>query len=538
MTETPVFLASFRKPRAAMEHSVCRNQPANPKIVCMSNLPRPMPIRPRVQFGQKWFRLLALAFFFCLGAGDVFLKGQTHDLIDLPGGSGSNPQELSAFLKRLGIRSNPASNRLLNDLLQKGTSFLKDLPEDQRDRLEQLARDYMRRNSSGAGNNLEDSLPEMLRELKKFQDLGGQLPDELAPIGEGFDEIAESIMGGQFESGSEAFPNDGNRPGKSNNGDASRNNKRDEFKESVGDKGKNSNRQQPDEPSIPEQANKSNTGKNEGPEGKLKPDNDENDPSAGKDPGGKQKGNNSGSEESVGKRFDRMIMDAIEKGISERESAEKGGIAGSVDSLLDSLAKNIDKAIDRNREREGNRRGSNDRNNIRQGSNNQGGEGNSWLNGSDPGSLLAYPLQWLGHWRWLAVLAAGILAYWLLRKLAATELGERISGRDRPRYRHAPLRSARQLVESVDRFMLARFGRGADWWTVRRAQAELQNQDMRRVSDSRLDELASAYERARYSTNEMALDTRQLQEASDTLKDLAVDLLQKPVPATASGAKP
>jgi hypothetical protein len=520
-------------------HSVCRNQPANPKIVCMSNLARPMPIRPRVQFGQKWFWLLALAFFFSIGAGQFPLKGQTHDLLNLPGGSGSNPQELSAFLKRLGIRSNPASNRLLNELLQKGTGFLEDLPKEQRDRLEQLARDYMRRNSSGAGDDLEGSLPEMLRELKKFQDLGGQLPDELAPIGEGFDEIAESIVGGQFENGSEALPDDGNRSGKANNSDAGRDSgKRNENDKSVGGTGKNSNRPQPVEPSIPEQANKPNTEENESLDSKRKPDRDESNPPVGAKTGGNRSDNNSGSEESVGKRFDRMIMDAIEKGISERESAEKGGIAGSFDSLLDSLAKNIDKAIDRNRQREGNNRRGNERNNNRQGNDGQSGEGNSWFSGSDPGSLLAAPVQWLGHWRWLTVLAAAILAFWLLRKLAGTELGERISGRDRPRYRHAPLRSARQLVESVDRFMLARFGRGADWWTVRRAQAELQNQDMRRVSDSRLDELASAYERARYSPGDMALDTRLLQEASDTLKDLAVDLLQKPVPATASGAKP
>ncbi len=483
------------------------------------------------------FRPPAL-FFLMVVSGCSFLKAQSHDLLNLPGGSGSDPRDLSAFLEKLGVRSFASNSRLMDELLEKGTNFLNSLPPEQKENLEKLAREYLRRNSPGADKDLEGSLSQMLEELKRFEGSGEALPESLAPFGEKFDEIARSFADKQRDKRS---PPGESAPGNKESKDRPRGN-------GSGKKNDRSSADPENNNPQPEQVDPDTANRGGQPDSGIK-DRGGNNPGEkngknnGSNPSNKGKDerrNDSGEEESVGTRFDRMIMDAIENGISDRESNKGDGIAGSIDSFLDAIVRNIEKAHDRRRQFEGENRQNDFWNKNRKGDFGNNGQGNSLFSGDNLGSMLAAPFRWLGHWRWLGILAAGILLYWLFRKLAAMDLGERITGHDRPRYRHAQLRSARQLVESVDRFLLARFGRGADWWTVRKAQAELQNQELRRVSDSRLDELASAYERARYSPNDATLDASLLQNASETLKDLALDLSlsQKPASAALSGESP
>lgn len=481
------------------------------------------------------FRPLAL-FFLMVAFGCSFLKAQSHDLLNLPGGSGSDPRDLSAFLEKLGVRSFASNSRLMDKLLKDGASFLNSLPPEQRENLEKLAREYMRRNSPGADDDLEGSLSQMLEELRRFEGSGEALPEGLAPFGEKFDEIAESFADKQLDKRSPPLRNGESASGNKASKDPRRGNGTGKKNDSSSADPENNNSPPGQvDPETPNPGGQSNSGKEDRGE--------QNGKNSGTRPSANQKNERRDEfkeEESVGTRFDRMIMDAIENGISDRESKKGDGIAGSIDSFLDAIVRNIEKAHDRRRHFEGEDRQRDFWNKNRNGDFGNNSGGNSLFSGDNLGSMLAAPFRWLGHWRWLGILAAGVLLYWLFRKLAAMDLGEKIAGRDRPRYRHAQLRSARQLVESVDRFLLARFGRGADWWTVRKAQAELQNQEMRRVSDSRLDELASAYERARYSPNDTTLDASLLQSASETLKDLAHDLSlsQKPASAALSGESP
>jgi hypothetical protein len=89
------------------------------------------------------------------------------------------------------------------------------------------------------------------------------------------------------------------------------------------------------------------------------------------------------------------------------------------------------------------------------------------------------------------------------------------------RFRYAPVRTPGELVNAFDRFVLARFGRKADWWDARRAEARVRAGDLRQVSDSRLNELVSSYEEARYSPTAEEWSGERLDRLNETLRDLA-----------------
>ena len=228
-------------------------------------------------------------------------------------------------------------------------------------------------------------------------------------------------------------------------------------------------------------------------------------------------------DEKVGVRFDRMLMDAAQKGIESADAETRSQLAGSINSILDHLAKNVESVVKNHNAQVDSRRGRG----SRRGQQSPSPFSNIWnRNSSSSTSGDSFsPAGLLSLWPWLAGILFIVAVFWFLRLTGIVKPLSRELDELRPvRYRYSRNRSPEQLVKSVDRFLLARFGRGANWWNVRRAQALLANQEVRRVSDSQLEQLVSAYEQARYTSTRDGLEPEQVESIGEILRELALDL--------------
>jgi hypothetical protein len=218
-------------------------------------------------------------------------------------------------------------------------------------------------------------------------------------------------------------------------------------------------------------------------------------------------------------------MDAITNHINNASPETRSEIAGSVNAFLEHLANNARSLFDEDG-------GQGLRLNSRQ---RWGGKTrplrDAWnsisFGGSLPSGDLASGLgTFLG---WSAAVAGLLILLWIGWVKLAPARGVLGSSGSRPviwQYR-AP-RSEKDFVKQVDAFLMARFGRGASWWDVRRARAALDQAEERRVSQSALDELVAVYESARYRPREFALPENLLTRATDTLRELAAELAAIP----------
>ena len=107
--------------------------------------------------------------------------------------------------------------------------------------------------------------------------------------------------------------------------------------------------------------------------------------------------------------------------------------------------------------------------------------------------------------------------------LTQSLVGNEVSSRKRQiikQVRNTKIQSPKDLVESVDMFLLAKFGIKSSWWNARLAQrilhsgsAELQGQ---------VDELFRDYVRARYMRNDIQIPATDQQRYRKTLEDLSM----------------
>ncbi len=236
----------------------------------------------------------------------------------------------------------------------------------------------------------------------------------------------------------------------------------------------------------------------------------------------------SGPQERIGVRFDRLIVEAAQRGLESTSAETRSRLAQSVNSLLDGLAANIESVI---------REHASNRSNSRSGSDRQSAKSRSALFSKWHPLSGEMDAPAIRPW-WLLVLIAAAVSIWLLIRYSGgvRPLSADPKRRRNVQFRFRKIRSADGLVASVDEFLLARFGQPASWWDVRRAQAALGDEQLRRVSDSRIDELATAYELARYTTSSGTLTSEQLDRLGETLRELALNLSAAAAPATRVGS--
>jgi hypothetical protein len=437
------------------------------------------------------------------------------------------PGELLERLQKIGIASRAdASNQWLAELAQKGEEILSGMSPEQQQGLRQLAERYLQDRGVTTGGNNNRSLADLAR---KLQEQSKSNPDSVQRVIEDLQRQFQEIEQPNRSSGTGRDEVDSGPP--------------------------QSARQRGGIPVLPEplrveQPRSSGSpdaaGNDRPPRGDRSgirppfpyPPQDQAAPgnlpgTATRKPVERQSGENRASadpapalnsvvaapQERLGVRFDRMLMEAAQRGIESADPDTQSQVAGSVNSILDVLARNIDSVV-RNH-------------NVGTGRGSRPGSGRSspfnrlWNRNTNP---LASPasLAWPDVTAWWPVpVLAGIacLVWFLLRRLGWIAADDPELQLGRPvRFRYKPLTSPDHLVRSVDRFLLAHFGRTADWWDVRRAQDQLSGQGIRHVSDIRLEELVIAYEQARYSPAAGHPDARQLESAGEILRDLALDL--------------
>jgi hypothetical protein len=85
--------------------------------------------------------------------------------------------------------------------------------------------------------------------------------------------------------------------------------------------------------------------------------------------------------------------------------------------------------------------------------------------------------------------------------------------------RTAKIDSPGELVQALDRFLLAQFGLSAAWWHCRTVERELRT--LRPDISEEVSRLATVYELSRYGPDSTAIDAARLEQAAQTLRRLA-----------------
>lgn len=446
------------------------------------------------------------------------------------------PSELLKSLEQIGIKpSGIGSQEWVDDLLKQGQQILKGMTPEQQKNMRQLAENYMRDRGITPGANHDEALTDLARQFQQqLQDDTNAL-EQVQQFQKQFEEIQRQQGNDNSLPPVRTTPGvrpdnplpDNLLPGQVPRDPRSNRNNRDNPKSGNGS------------PLSPDQG--LDPGQNKNPTERPAIDRDPAKNPAQPPPGKNQSespptNKKNGSPflqppvappqtpgERVGVRFDRMLMDAAKKGIESADAETRSQIAGSINSILDHLAKNVDSVV----------KNHNSQINSRRGRGSQRGQQppspfskiwNRNSSGSTSGGSFSVA-GLLSLWPWFAGILFMVAAFWFLRLTGIVQPLSREPDELRPvRYRYSRNRSPEQLVKSVDRFLLARFGRGANWWNVRRAQALLANQEVRRVSDSQLEKLVSAYEQARYTSTRDGLEPEQIESIGEILRELALDL--------------
>jgi hypothetical protein len=85
--------------------------------------------------------------------------------------------------------------------------------------------------------------------------------------------------------------------------------------------------------------------------------------------------------------------------------------------------------------------------------------------------------------------------------------------------RSARIGSPKELVQSLDQFLLAQFGLAAAWWHCRTVERELRT--LRPDLSEDVSQLATTYELSRYGPDSAAIGAACLEQAAQTLRRLA-----------------
>ncbi len=221
------------------------------------------------------------------------------------------------------------------------------------------------------------------------------------------------------------------------------------------------------------------------------------------------------SNESIGNRFDRMLMDAVNKQLNA-PSQPDSRIVQSVGTLFEGLIDRVHKSV-RQRDWSSTNRRAEQLGNRLQNRGRRLSAGSRFRGLAWPG-LDASPRYDLWGIALLGGLFGGLGLWWLSRNRRQNQLGRSglVSGR---RFRVPRIRDSHELVQAVDDFLLTRFGKSSDCWHSRRAEMALCS--LMPGRDVPIRQLIDCYEYARYSEVGNSLDTAQVQRCREILRGLA-----------------
>jgi hypothetical protein len=267
--------------------------------------------------------------------------------------------------------------------------------------------------------------------------------------------------------------------------------------------------------------------------------------------------NDGTSGEKVGTRFDRLLVEAAQRSL---ESGDKEGVSKGVGSVLGSLIERIQNRASNNSDREGakgqNPRGSEPGDNRKDlssseddavaGTDSSGASSSNdqWNRSSDsagenpfsppqsnsadgnldPRKMLdsISNLSAIDATHVFTIFAIVGLVLFIGYLLAKSVVGDEVKLNRRKviqQIRSSKIKTPKDLVETVDMFLLSKFGIKSSWWNARLAQRVL-------ISGSpefqtRVDDLIQDYVRARYMRDDIQIPPAEQQRYKKTLEELS-----------------
>ncbi len=464
----------------------------------------------------------------------------TQNLRDFDSEEIPGPGELLKALGRIGIKPNGlGSQEWVDDLVKQGKQILEGMSPEQQKGMRELAEKYMRDRGITPGTGQDDALTDLARQFQQQLQNDPNAKEQIETFQKQFEEIERS------QSSYNSNASDRIQPGVDPDNPLPENLLPDQGRGSSNSRRNNRNREEGGNSERPSPGKNPNADSNNNSNDQPDPDRDtskntplppSNDASSSSPSTNEENGSlfrqppvalTQTPEEQVGVRFDRMLLEAAQRGLESTDAETRSRIAGSVDSILDHLAKNVESVVRKHSAEGGRRNGRGMQRNRRSESpfsnlwNRDSGDTSAGGPFSVSGLLSLWPLL-------LGAIVMGVVWWWLRYTGIVNPSNQELDEQRPVRYRYSRTRSPEQLVKSVDRFLLARFGRGANWWNVRRAQAQLANQEVRRVSDSQLEELVCAYEQSRYTSTHEGLGPDQIELIGEILRELALDLTTEP----------
>ena len=227
-----------------------------------------------------------------------------------------------------------------------------------------------------------------------------------------------------------------------------------------------------------------------------------------------------GPQEYIGNRFDRILVQAVERVVDNQANAQSGpGIGQAVNSVLDRLLKDMHQTARANGpEFKNELRAQWDR--LRRSTSKERSRASRlipwrpWQSGS-LNTDVSLPV-------WFAVGAPILMALlvigWFAMRNLDSNAARATSGKQN-RFRMPRVRTPGDLIVAVDRLLVARFGSASQWWHAGRAKAALCDQHPQYLHE--ISELLGHYEHARYSTTADSLTLNQLNHSVRTITQLA-----------------
>ena len=261
--------------------------------------------------------------------------------------------------------------------------------------------------------------------------------------------------------------------------------------------------------------------------------------------------NGSASNEKIASRFDRLLVKAVDRTLTSKNDQDgSNGVGGMLGKLIDRFQSQAEKKDDQE-SRTGNgqsRRKSDGRRNdpavedtrndsIANNSSSRPNRDSSNANAPQPSSSAAdtssrgssripdlvpdlsgiNPTQ---VFSFFAIIGLILFVGYLLTHLVT---GNEVASRKREiikRVRNTKIRSPKDLVETVDVFLLAKFGIKSSWWNASLAQRVLHSGSSE--LQDRVDELFQNYVRARYMRNDIQIPEAEQQRYRKTLEELSM----------------
>lgn len=264
------------------------------------------------------------------------------------------------------------------------------------------------------------------------------------------------------------------------------------------------------------------------------------------------------SEEAVGTRFDRLLVKAAQRTLDSDD--EEQGVSKGVGSMLGSLIEQIQKQTsnkdgDEGQNSAGTEYGGNQdnfnsrENGTSQSNSRRGNDSNDGSNRNsdsarenpfsppsqssaesrfDPRNMLdsINGLSAINPTQVFTFFAIVGLSLFLIYLLAKSFIGDEVKTNKRKviqQIRNTKIDSPKDLVETVDRFLLGKFGIRSSWWNARLAQRVMNSGSPE--FQTRVADLIQDYIRARYMRDDIQIPTADQQRYKKTLEELsALDL--------------